>query len=168
MPLDAKPLIQAFSPRLMARALASLDKSTAIVISACWLAALVTLILAVFAVHGAVSSKNAAAEAISAEPVLPVSTNTPIGPRELQLISDRLQHQFPDIKIEAGAAQALSIKSDDGAKFHQWITALSYIDTMAPQFHWTLRDFCVGACGGQTLMKATVTGQKMVFSLPQH
>jgi hypothetical protein len=167
MSLSAKLLMKVFSPRVIAKAVASLDKSTAIVVSACWLAALVMLILAVFAVHGAVSTKRESAEATAVEPVLPVVTNTPISAHEIQTIADRLQHQFPDIKVEIEPNQVVSVKSDDGAKFHQWITALTYFDTMAPQFRWTFREFCVGACSGHALMSALVSGQKVTFSLPR-
>jgi hypothetical protein len=162
-----KTFIKFFSPRLVAKAVATLDKSTAVVISACWSAALVVLILAVFSVHTAVSAKKEAAEALVAEPVLPQITTTVINDREEQLIIDRLSHQFPDVKFEPGSGGSIVVKSDDGSKFHQWITALSYIDAMAPEFRWTLRTFCVGSCNGQDLMKATVAGQRGTFSLPQ-
>jgi hypothetical protein len=170
--LDAKLLLRAFSPRMVSKALNTLDKATAIVISACWLAALVTLILAVFAVRGAVSSKTEALAALASEPVLPVVSTQPISAPEIQSVIERLSRQFPDIKIDLkpGEGQALLVKSDDGAKFHQWITALSYIDTMAPEYRWTLYDFCVGvnACSsGQGLMSAVLLGQKIVLSPPK-
>ncbi|MGB9153571.1 MAG: hypothetical protein WCD70_10850 [Alphaproteobacteria bacterium] len=167
MPVKAKSFLKFFSPRLVAKAVTTLDKSTSVVVSTCWCAALVTLILAVFSVHSAVTAKRDAAEALVAEPVLPKASSTPINPHEAQLILDRLQHQFPDIKFEMGSGGAIIIRSTDGAKFHEWITSLSYIDAMAPEFRWTLRDFCVGACPAQDLMKAVVAGQKTVFSLPQ-
>jgi hypothetical protein len=165
MRADSRSILKALSPRIGAKALALLDKSTAVVVSTCWLAALVTLILAVIAVHNAVAAKHESAEALVAEPVLPVATTTPITQRDSQQILERLQHQFPDIKFEIETNQAITIKSDDGAKFHQWVTAISYIDTMAPQIRWTLRDFCVGHCSSN-LMKAVVIGQKVVFTLP--
>ncbi|MDR3424736.1 MAG: hypothetical protein P4M13_06615 [Alphaproteobacteria bacterium] len=157
-----------FSPRIVTKALASLDKSTALVVSACWLAALVMLILATFAVHGAVSARKEAAEAMVAEPALPQEVDSPINVRDARAIMDRLQHQFPEIKINLEANEIFTIKSEDGAKFHQWIMAVSYIDTMAPEYRWSLREFCVGACGSQGLMKAVIVGQKMIFSAPQH
>jgi hypothetical protein len=168
MAANRKLLIRVFSPRVIARAIATLDKSTALIVSAAWLAALVTLILAVFAVHGAVSSQKEAMDARISEPALPQATTTPIAQRDTQTIIDRLQHQFPDIKFDIAPGQAISVKSPDGSKFHQWITALGYIDTMAPEYRWTLSEFCVGACSNQDLMRATVTGQRVVFSLPQH
>jgi hypothetical protein len=171
MIIAPKFLVRIFSPRVISKVLASLDKSTAIVISACWLAALVMLILAVFAVHGAVSSKREAAAAIAVEPALPVVASTPMSLHEIQVVIERLQHQFPDIKIDTrpGEKPMLTIKSDEGIKFHQWVNALSYIDTMSPQYRWTLREFCVGdTCGnGRGLMSASVSGEKVVFSMPQ-
>ena len=166
MAFDPKTLVRALSPRLVSKALVALDKSTAVVISVCWTAAFVTLILAVFAVHGAVAAKKEAAQAAAAEPVLPKVANASLNPREIKAVLDRLQRQFPDVRIEPGQNQTLVIKSDDGSKFHQWISALSYVDTMAPGFRWTLREFCVGSCGGQGLMRAVVSGQKTTFSLP--
>jgi hypothetical protein len=167
--LNPKLLIRSLSPRLVSKALNALDSSTAIVISACWAAAFVMVILAVFAVRGAVSSQRESAEARAIEPNLPVIKSEPISSRDTQDIVGRLERQFPDIKFDAKQGQALVIKTDDGSKFHQWITALSYIDTMAPQFRWTLREFCTGAsCGsGQGIMNAVLTGQKMVLSMPR-
>lgn len=162
-----KFLLKFLSPRLIAKAVTALDKSTSVIISTCWLAAFVILILAVFSVHSAVSAKREADAAQVAEPILPKVSNNPITPHDGQQILDRLQHQFPDIKFEMSSGEAIVVKSEDGAKFHQWITALSYIDAMAPEFRWTLRDFCVGACAGQDIMKATVVAQKATFSLPQ-
>jgi hypothetical protein len=165
MRLDTKPFIRALSPRLVSKALNTLDRSTAVVIGVCWSAALVMMVLAFFAVHGAMSSRREAAEALAVEPSLPVISSVAMTKNEVQSIADRLQRQFPDIKFEAKSGQLLSIKSDDGLKFHQWITALSYIDTMAPQFRWTLKEFCTGTCGsGQGLMNALLSGQKMMIS----
>jgi len=165
---DAKFLMRVFSPSRISRALNSLDKSAGLIVGVCWLAALVMLVLAIYAVHGAVSSKREAATAMSTEPVLPTISNTPATPREIQLIIERLQRQFPDIKIETrqGQGQILAVTSSDGSKFHQWITALSYIDTMSPQYSWTLREFCAGACAGNQIMSAVVSGQRITLSAP--
>ncbi|MFA5040939.1 MAG: hypothetical protein WC464_04825, partial [Bdellovibrionales bacterium] len=151
--LDPKLLMRFVSPRIVSKALSTLDRSLAIVISASWTAAFVMIILAVLAVRSAVNSQREAAEAGAIEPDLPVITSIPISQREVQGIVDRLQRQFPDIHFDARQKQTLIVRSDDGLKFHQWITALSYIDTMAPQYRWTLRDFCTGSCGsGQGIM----------------
>jgi len=165
MRLDTQSFFKTLSPRIATKALAALDKSTAVVVGICWLAALILLFLAVSEVHNAAAIKKEAAEAVAVEPVLPVATTTGLAGREGPLILERLQRQFPDIKFDLDG-NVIIVKSDDGSKFHLWITAISYIDTMAPQFRWNLRDLCVGHCGS-SLMAASITGQRVVFSLPQ-
>jgi hypothetical protein len=162
---SARLALNVLSPRIVVKATALLDRSTVVVVSTCWVAALVTLIFAVLSVHNAIVAKKEAATAIVAEPILPVAKTVAIDARDSQAIVERLQHQFPDLKIEVDSTQAITLRSDDGTKFHQWITALSYIDTLTPQFRWTVRDFCVGHCTSN-LMKAVVTGQKVSFALP--
>lgn len=165
MKKDVKLFVRMLSPRIVAKALVLLDKSTAVVVGACWLSAVAALILAALAVHAAVDVKKEAASAIVAEPVLPQVSTNGITPKDTQAVVERLQRQFPDLKIEIDSAQGIIVKTDDGSRFHQWITALSYVDTMAPQYRWNLKDFCVGKCGAE-LMRATVTGQRVAFSLP--
>jgi hypothetical protein len=167
MSIDTRFLFKFFSPRLVAKAVATLDKSTAIVVGVCWIAALVTLGAALYAVHGAVSAKRDADAALVAEPVLPAAQTTPLNDAEIATTLDRLKRQFPDLKFEAGANQSIIVKSNDGGRFHEWITALGYVDSMSPQFHWMLNDFCVGKCPGSDLMKATVAGERVTYTLPQ-
>ena len=167
MAVDKKLLIKVFSPRIVAKALVTLDKSMMVVVGFSWLAALVMMLVAIHAVNSAVDAKRDVAAAIVAEPVLPQTTMTGISSHEIQVVLERLQHQFPDVKIETGPNDTIAIKSVDGSKFHQWVMALGYIDIMTPQLRWTLTDFCVGTCSNSDLMRATVSGQKMVFSLPQ-
>ena len=152
----------------MVRALARLDKSTAIIVMTCWIAAFVMLIFADVAVQNVASSKKTATETIALEPALPQVTTVAISPDEIQSIFSRLQHQFPNLKIQVDADQRLDIKSDDGADFNQWISALGYVEILAPQFHWALYEFCVGSCGEKGLMSAVVSGQNKGFSLPAH
>ena len=156
-----------FSPRIIAKAVTTLDKSTTFVVGSCWAAAFVILILAVFAVRGAVSAQKDAMSALVAEPVVPVAQKTSIDAHEVQVTMDRMQHQFPDVKIESGGNQSVIIRSNDGSRFHQWVAALSYVDSMSPQIHWTLNEFCVGNCKGSDLMRAAVSGERVTFSLPQ-
>jgi hypothetical protein len=161
-------LIRVFSPRLIGKALSALDKSTAIVVGMCWLAAVVMLIAASMSVHSVMLAKKEAADATIATPVLPEATTIGINAQDAQQVVGRLQRQFPDIKFDIDGNQMIFMSASEGSKFHQWITALGYIDAMAPQYRWTLRTFCVGKCNsGQDLMKASVTGQKMTFSLPK-
>lgn len=160
-------LVKVLSPRLIVKAMATIDKATATVVLSCWCAALLVFGFTVAAVHQAVSAKREAVDAAVAEPVLPVETTSVLNARDGEMILERLQHQFPDIKIEVDNSQAITIKATEGAKFHQWVSAISYIDTMEPQFRWSLFEFCVGHCGSD-IMKAVITGKKVVFSLPQH
>ncbi len=165
MSFDVKLLIRAFSPVKIARAVSSLDKSTSVIVSTCWLAAFITMVLALVAVRGAVAYKKEAATAMAVDPVLPtISTALPTA-REIEVLAERLQRQFPEVKITSKVGQ-IEIRSGDGNQFHQWITAISYLDTMAPQYRWTIRDFCTGLCPGQQLMNAVLTGQKIVLSMP--
>ena len=159
-------VIKSLSPRIAARALMALDKSTAVVVGFCWLAAIVTLVTAMLSVHGAVAAKRAAAEAVASEPVLPQSSSSRANEQDVKNILDRLQRQFPDIKFDVDGNQLIYIQSSDGSKFHEWVMALSYVDALAPHYRWTLTQFCVGHCG-DVLMRATVSGQKVVYTLPE-
>lgn len=168
--LDAKLLVRAFAPNRIAPILNSLDRSTGVIIGSCWLAAFAMLLLAFFSVRGAVSAQKEALAALASEPILPSIQNVPLAARELQSMAEQLQRQFPNIKIAVktgqNGRQGVEIKSEDGSRFHEWITSISYVDTMAPRFHWTLQEFCVGTCT-QGLMSALVTGQKSVLSVAQ-
>lgn len=167
MSLESKFWLRIFSPARMARIVAALDKSTGIIIGSAWLAAFVTLGMAAFAVTGAVSAQKDALAALASEPIVPSISTRPATARELQVVAERLQGQFPDVAIATragrGRNQELLIKSDNGAKFHDWISSLTYVDTMAPQFRWKIHEFCVGVCG-RGLMMATLTGEKIVLA----
>ena len=155
-----------FSPRLMSKALASLDRSAAVVVGVCWSAALIMVIIAVLATRSAVSAKRDAEAALAIEPTLPMASQSSLRQIDVKAVVDRVQHQFPDVTIEADNSQAIIIKTGEGSRFHQWILALNYLDAIDSQYRWTLRDFCVGRCGGD-LMRAVVVGQKTSFSVPQ-
>ncbi|MDR3450537.1 MAG: hypothetical protein P4M15_12485 [Alphaproteobacteria bacterium] len=165
MASDLKLMFKAFAPRIMVQALTLLDKSTAIVIGVSWMAAIVILILAVISVHNATAAKKEAAEAVVAEPVLPVAVRSTISVPEAQDLVARLHLQFPDIKIDLDRGESISLSSNEGAKFHQWLAAVSYIDAMEPQYHWAIRDLCVGHCE-RMLMFAALTGEKIEYRPP--
>ncbi len=82
--------------------------------------------------------------------------------REAQKLVDRLQHLYPEISFSF-RNNALTITAADGGKFRQWLMALGYIDTISPQFHWAIQEFCVGNCLGHDLMKAVLSGEKISF-----
>ncbi len=41
--------------------------------------------------------------------------------------------------------------------------ALGYIDTISPQFHWGIQEFCVGNCTVRDLMRVVLSGGKNFF-----
>ncbi|MDD3370820.1 MAG: hypothetical protein PHE27_03220 [Alphaproteobacteria bacterium] len=166
MHFDAKIPFRVFSPSRIARAVSAFDKSTTMIVGTCWLAALVMMILAIVSVHAAVDYKKEAATASSVNPVLPTIKKVSIPPHELQKVVERLQKQFPDIKIDLRAPSGINVRTNDGNQFHQWITALNYVDTMAPEYRWTLKDFCTGSCSNGFLMSAGVYGQKTIIAMP--
>jgi len=158
-------LTRVLSTRVLAKAILTFDRATAIVVGSCWAAALLVMFMALHEVHSAATARREAQEALAAEPVLPTITTGVVNAREGQAILDRLQHQFPELKITWENNQTLSIRTMEGSRFHQWVTAISYVDAMAPQIHWSLQEFCVGHCDSD-LMRATLTGQKISFALP--
>ncbi|MDE2030291.1 MAG: hypothetical protein KGI97_06985 [Alphaproteobacteria bacterium] len=164
---NANLLLKFLSPRLVAKAVATLDKSTAIVVGICWGVAMTTLVVTLITVHAAIDERKAADEAIVAEPILPVAKTVKIVPAEVRKLIDQMTRQFPDVKFEATNGGSMIIRGGDGNKFHEWISALSYIDTISPQYRWLLDSFCVGHCTGQDVMRAEVSGQKVTFSLPE-
>ncbi|MDD3030097.1 MAG: hypothetical protein PHS57_07450 [Alphaproteobacteria bacterium] len=160
-------LIRVFSPRVVYMAIKSFDRSTAVIIGLAWAVACLMLFFASLSIRGVVDSKREALLALAQEPVLPKITTAPIRLNNIEPILSRLKRQFPEINIDQREGKFLTLRSNDGALFHQWISALSYIDSMTPEIRWDLREFCVGACGGGGgLMSATLVGREVSISLP--
>jgi hypothetical protein len=166
MNFDSKILLKAISPKLMTKAVQAFDRSTTIVVGACWAAALLMIGFALYTLHLSVATKLAAESALVAEPNLPQIVHKQIEPREAQVLVDRLQHLYPDISF-AFRNNLLAVVATDGSKFRQWLMALGYIDTISPQFHWGIQEFCVGNCGSHDLMKVVLSGEKISFEKPQ-
>ncbi|MCL2505174.1 MAG: hypothetical protein FWE93_02840 [Alphaproteobacteria bacterium] len=166
MSIDITLLKKAFSPKTVLRAVATFDKSMLVIIASCWLCAIVAMGLATFAINGVVEWKSRTDKAILSEPIIPVMKSTPVGTRELADIEDRLRRQFPSISISrtTQGGGMLVIKADKGELYQQWITAISYVDSIAGQYKWELKEFCVGACtGGKGLMYAALSGYKVTI-----
>ena len=79
---------------------------------------------------------------------------------------DRLKHRFPDLIIGIQNDQSIKINSGDGSQFRQWLTALSYIETIAPEYNWSLESLCVGKCAKGDVMNAALKAEKVTFSAP--
>jgi hypothetical protein len=144
MLLDPKLLVKVLSPKIAAKAVQSFDRATTIVVAACWGAAILMMAFAIYTTLTAVSAKRQAENAEIAEPSLPKVVRKNIEPRAAQGLVERLKRLYPDITFNLANNQALTVTAIDGSKFRQWLTALSYIDTISPEYHWTLTQFCVG------------------------
>jgi hypothetical protein len=158
--------LKALSPVLVSKAMATFDKATMIVVGVCWGGALMMMAFALYTVSMTVSARHATDAALIAEPSLPKIVRTNMDVRTAQIMLERLQKHYPDINFALQPNQVLKVSTNDGAKFHQWLTALSYIDTIAPEWHWSIQEFCVGKCSGNDLMRAMLTGEHISFEAP--
>ncbi|HUY67739.1 MAG TPA: hypothetical protein VMV79_00375, partial [Alphaproteobacteria bacterium] len=139
---------------------------TMVVVGACWGAALLMVVFALYTVHLSAAAKQDAVKALVAEPILPQIARAHIDTRDAQALTERLQHDYPDLKFTLGRDGSLQVVATDGAQFREWMTALSYIDTISPQYRWSMQEFCVGKCSGSGLMSATLIGERVSFKAP--
>jgi len=166
MAFDTKLLFKVVSPKLVVKAVQSFDRSTSFVVGTCWAVAILMVAFALYTVHLSVTTRHEAETALVAEPNLPKIMRDHMDPREAQKMVDRLQHLYPDI-IFSYRNNSLTVTATDGSKFRAWLMSLGYIDTISPQFHWAIQEFCVGNCVGHDLMKAVLSGEKISFQKAQ-
>ena len=167
MDLDTKTFMRTLSPKVMAKAVQAFDRAMTVVVGVCWGAAILMMGFAVYTTMMSLSSKRAADAAVVAEPILPKIVRKTIEPRNAQAMIERLQHRYPDISFAIQNNNSLTVTAVEGSKFHQWLTALSYIDTISPEYHWSIQQFCVGKCRNGDLMRAVLSGEKISFEAPQ-
>jgi hypothetical protein len=165
MKLDAALYLKTLSPRIMSKAVQSFDRVTTIVVGACWAGAILMMVFAIYTVGLSVSAKRATEAALVSEPALPKILHQPIDGHYAQVLLERLQHRYPEITFAFGPGQTLLVTALDGSRFRQWLTALSYIDTISPEYHWSIQQLCVGKCGAE-LMHATLMGERISFVAP--
>lgn len=158
-------LAKAFALRTVARAMEAFDRNTALVAAMAWGAALVLLLGAFYTLHLSVAAKSEVAKAETGEPVLPKVVRKPPTATEMTPLLQRLQKRFPEIGFKLSSSdQSLNVTSNDPNRFRQWLTVLSYIDTMSPQYRWSIREMCVGGkCSGSAAMQATLVPEKITF-----
>jgi hypothetical protein len=138
-----------------------------VVVGVCWTGALLVMVFALYTLSLSVTAKREAIEAAAKEPSLPRMVNRPPTKGELEPLVARLKQRYPDINFTLAGDLSLSISANDGGRFRTWLTVLSYVDTISPQYRWTIKDFCVGAkCGSAALMQAIVTAEKITFAQP--
>ncbi|MDP9126781.1 MAG: hypothetical protein M3N08_00785 [Pseudomonadota bacterium] len=163
--MDSKLLLKSLSPKMMSKAIAAFDRATVVVVSACWGAALAMMGIAVYTLVLSISARHATDTVMATEPTLPKVVHKPMDLKQIQAVFDRMGRRFPDITFSVHG-QGLGVTSANGAKFHQWLTALSYVDTISPEYHWSIEEFCVGECVNAELMHAVLKGDRINFEAP--
>jgi len=166
MTLDTKLIFRAMKPKIAAKALQTFDRATAVVVGVSWAAAILMMVFAIYVSSLAMSAKHASENAQATEPNLPKIIHGKINQREIQMMVEGMQHRFPDIKFNMQGSEGLIVSTNDGNQFRQWLTALSYIDTIKPQYHWSMQQFCVGKCANNELMRAILVGETISFEMP--
>lgn len=167
MKTEGLSLTRMLAPRLIARVVQSFDKATVVIVGSCWGATLLIIIFALYALNLSVQAKKSVVEAAAQEPFLPKIVAKSPNAAEIGVIIERMKSRFPDITFALANDQSLTVSAIEGAKFRTWLTVLSYIDTISPQYRWKIKDFCVGMkCPVATPMKATLVAQKITFSVP--
>lgn len=164
---DTKAMMKALKLRFATKAVHTFDRATMIVVGVCWGAAIMMVLFALYAVILSASTRRAAETAAASEPILPTTIHKPIELRESQPLVERLKHRFSDITITLNNDQSVTLSANEGAKFREWLMAMSYIDVMSPQYRWTIKEFCAGKCSANVLMRAQLTGEKISFEAPQ-
>lgn len=155
------------TPRVVQKALQTFDRSMLAVVAGAWGVSILLLLFALFTVGSSVKEKGVLVTAMASEPVVPVTVKKVPELKDLNILTDRLQKRFPDINFQLANDKSLTVMCVDGNKFRLWLTVLSYIDTMSPQIRWSIRELCVGnKCSGNAPMKATLSAEKITFSLP--
>lgn len=161
------PSTKTFAPQILKKAVESFDKATMVIVASCWGGAILVMLFALYTINASVAAKKQVAEAAASEPSLPKMVTRPPEVAEMKPIVERLQKRFPEVTFSLGGDRSLGVTATDGSKFRTWLTVLSYIDTISPQYRWQIKDFCVGAtCSTSTPMKATLTAQKISFTAP--
>ena len=154
-----------FAPGIIKKAIESFDKATIVIVSACWGGAILIMLFALYTINISVAAKKQVAEAAASEPSLPSMVTRPPEKSEMTPIVQRMQKRFPEITFVLAGDQSLTVSAIEGAKFRTWLSVLSYIDTISPQYRWQIKDFCVGgACSAGMPMKAVLTAQKISFT----
>lgn len=167
MKLDVHSVRRSFSSQVMERVFQTLDKGTMIAILIGWGVALTLLGMASYTVTLSVKARQEALAAIAAEPALPRIVTKAPETAELKRLVDRLQKRFPEISF-AVTGKALGVSTKDVDSFRLWLTVLSYIDTVSPQYRWSIKEFCVGLrCEGGGPMHAILEPDKVTFTAPQ-
>jgi hypothetical protein len=168
MKADLHNLGRAFAPGIMARALRTFDRAMVFVVMTCWGVALLVMAGALYTLNISVVAKREALEAAAQEPSLPRIVSKAPDLMELQPLIERMKKRFPEISFSLPKGDhTLTVMASSANNFRLWLTVLSYIDTISPQYRWSLKEFCVGSkCDKSNPMKAVLTAEKIAFTAP--
>lgn len=167
MPLDTKTILKALSPKIVSKIAAAFDHSTLLLAGAAWLVLIAVMSLTIYTMHLAVAARRDATAEMAAEPHLPKTIRNGLDAKEVQTLIDRMKRLYPELEFAQATGKTLTIATNDGGRFREWLTAISYIDAATPQYHWSLQEFCVGKCGGKDLMRAALSGEKISYEAPK-
>ncbi len=159
--------LKSLSPKMVVKAVQAFDRAMTVVVGVCWGAAILMVVFAIYTLTLSVSARRVSDTALTAEPTLPKIVRKVVSAHETQAMIERLQTHYPDIRFALEGEQNLVVSAIDGSRFHEWLAALSYVDTIAPEFHWSLHDLCVGQCNANEIMHASLVGENISFEAPQ-
>lgn len=155
------------SPEYLGRAMRALDRATLVIIGVVWFSAILMMGIAIYTSVKANKARQQTEEAAAVEPIVPQTSRAVVSRAELEKLAERLRNRFDKISFNAMPDNTLEITSSEAGLYLDWLAALSYLDTIAPQVRWAIRDLCVGSeCGG-TLMRAAVSGERVTFKMPE-
>lgn len=157
-----------FSTELLTKAVRALDRTAVVMIIVTWAAAVFMMGVALYTVSKAHYARQKAEEAAALEPLVPAMKHGVLARRDLERLTTRLKMRFRTVNINATPDNAVEISGTDAGAFLDWLSALSYLDTIAPQVRWSIRDLCIGSeCGGASLMRAAIIAERVTFQAPQ-
>ncbi len=157
-----------FSTEQLVKATRALDRTAVIMILAVWIGAVVMVGVALYTVSLAHKARQQTDEAVAVEPAVPEMQKAALPRIELDKYAERLRTRFGKITFNALPDNGLEVTAADASTYLDWLTAMSYLDTIAPQVRWAVRDLCVGTeCGSGSMMRATVVGERITFRKPE-
>jgi hypothetical protein len=156
------------SPQQLSRSLQQLDHAALGMIAVVWLAAVTITGMALYTVNKSYHKGTKVDEAAALEPIVPQMEQARLARPEIGKLSERLKARFEKVTFNATADNQLEIVTSDPNAYEEWLSAIGYLDALVPQVRWSIREMCVGGeCGGNSLMKALIMGERVNFKIPE-
>lgn len=154
-------------PELVSRAMRSFDKASGFFVTVVWLAALTFMVLAYMSVQQTIVARQQMMSAQAAQPVLPEIRLDTVPAAQIDTYVQRVSKRYGSTKLNiSNAAGELRISSSAPDMFSNWMAATSYLDSIAPDITWTIKDFCVGPDCKDGLMSLRLSAQRISFVAP--